>query len=180
MVVYYFKNMRYCLYCNKLLEKKQDESLSAWARRIFCDRLCRQHMSHYKSYGNPLTRVKKLCPNCKIIKPLNDFGKAKGKPSGISYYCKECKRAVERLRKTGWSPEEYNKAYFIQNGLCDIDGCGRKIQAADHSHITFKPRGLLCARHNSILHHFDDLNEFNNILNYLKKYEKVAEERKER
>ena len=66
-----------------------------------------------------------------------------------------------RYQKIGWTVEGYEQAYLEQNGLCAIcknpettidprNGAPRLL-AADHSHETGKPRGLLCYRCNSAL-----------------------------
>ena len=172
LVACYTINMKACLYCKKPLIKKEKEVPSAWKRRIFCNIDCRRHMSHYKTHGNPSTRTHKTCPSCGVYKSLAKFALNKNRTDGTGTTCRECKRVEGRLRKTGWSQKEYQKEYQIQNGICAIQGCLRKIGAADHSHETGKTRGLLCVKHNVALHYFDNLAERKAILDYLKKYSK--------
>jgi hypothetical protein len=40
--------------------------------------------------------VKRQCANCKSHKPLNAFAADKRFPSGVSFYCKECRADVRR------------------------------------------------------------------------------------
>lgn len=165
--------MKVCLYCKKILSKKETEVPSAWKRRIFCNIDCRRHMSHYKTHGNPATRTHRICPTCHIDKILAKFTLNKNHPDGRGTSCQECHQMKERLRKTGWSQEEYKNKYQEQKGICAVSGCSTKIGAADHNHETKKIRGLLCVKHNVILHYFDNLIEREAILSYLKSYDDV-------
>lgn len=102
------------------------------------------------------------CKVCGKKKPVEDFYIREDKlPSGKikkSYRneCKECTKARMRLKTTGWSPEEYERAWCIQEGKCAICGCtlnsSRYTKAsADHDHVTGKLRGILCNNCNTAL-----------------------------
>jgi len=43
--------------------------------------------------------MKIKCNRCKILKEKHDFHKCKNKLFGISGYCKECRKEVDRLAK---------------------------------------------------------------------------------
>ena len=97
----------------------------------------------------------KECRLCKKIKPLSEFYFRKD----IGDYrseCKECVKNRSRLKATGWSPEEYEYAWFMQGGKCAICGCELGTSrytkpAADHDHKTGKLRGILCTQCNTAL-----------------------------
>jgi len=58
--------------------------------------------------------VKKLqnCSKCKTEKPFSDFHKDRGRPLGISRYCKPCKKDYDRF---GGDPKLRNKyvVYYL-------------------------------------------------------------------
>ena len=73
------------------------------------------------------------------------------------YHQTEKGRAVKRrsvLKTICWTPEEWDKAYTEQGGVCAICGQvstdGRKL-SADHDHKKKKARGLLCNECNFML-----------------------------
>lgn len=72
-------------------------------------------------------------------------------------------RAYSRKRRTGVTTEQYEKMLIDQNYCCAICGINEKnlkeTLNADHSHITDKFRGLLCARCNLGLGMFKDTRE---------------------
>ena len=97
----------------------------------------------------------KECRLCKKVKPLEEFYYRKDSKTYRSE-CKDCVKARERLKKTGWSPAEYETAWYKQEGKCAICGCelgtGRYTKpAADHDHKTGKLRGILCTQCNTAL-----------------------------
>lgn len=115
------------------------------------------------------------CISCKIWKDLDSLNKAPGKDN---WFCKDCKRArtTVYLREinTGWTDEEYEKAFIEQDGCCAICGTHhtemKKGMAADHCHETGRKRKLLCVRCNVGLGYFKDNPE------YLKKAVQYLEE----
>ena len=108
----------------------------------------------------------KRCTQCREVKPLTDFYKAKDKPFGVRSSCKLCdgkynkkirppltlvqkaaKAARARKRLYGVTPETFDAMYRKQHGKCYI--CHRrfvgKLRACvDHDHTTGMVRGLLC------------------------------------
>lgn len=104
----------------------------------------------------------KVCVTCGKERPLEDFYKCFDKQKNGDTYmrirnsCKDCIKAKKRLRTTGWSPEDYERAWCIQEGKCAICGCilnsSRYTKAAaDHDHKTGKIRGILCNNCNTAL-----------------------------
>ena len=105
----------------------------------------------------------KVCFNCKVEKPLQDFYK-----SNTRYYQRECK-VCTKDRKNAWSKtpegkesskrtklkarfgmsiEQYGSLLLKQNNCCAICGVHEKEfthkLAVDHCHTTGTIRGLLC------------------------------------
>lgn len=75
------------------------------------------------------------------------------------------------LKKYGLTPEEYQKLWEIQDGLCAI--CNKRDASfIDHNHITGCVRGLLCSQCNSGLGMFCDDGE---ILLRAERYLKLHE-----
>lgn len=104
----------------------------------------------------------KVCVTCGKEKPVEEFYRRFDKQKNGDTYmsirnsCKDCVKAKSRLRNTGWSPEDYEKAWCIQDGKCAICGCilnsSRYTKAsADHDHKTGKIRGILCMNCNTAL-----------------------------
>lgn len=69
--------------------------------------------------------------------------------------------AANRKRRTGFSPEDFAFAFFVQEDRCAI--CGVDLRSlpsgrvhADHCHATGALRGVLCQRCNSGLGFFKD------------------------
>lgn len=134
----------------------------------------------------------KICTNCRIEKPLDNFGFQKKGKKWLKSWCKQChadfgkiyrQRAERKLidyertrivniNKYGISVEEREKMLIAQNGSCKI--CNKsekefaKNLAIDHCHITGRVRGLLCVNCNSGLGKFmDDINLLNEAIKYL-------------
>ena len=97
----------------------------------------------------------KECVKCHKVKPLSEFYFRKDNNT-YRAECKECRKSYERLKKTGWSPEDYEYAWYRQEGKCAICGCELGTSrytkpAADHDHKTGKLRGILCTQCNTAL-----------------------------
>ena len=114
----------------------------------------------------------KVCPKCKIEKPVEEFYRNRSSKDGLQTYCKSCggKRSVEyyethkeqrrecyrkyrethkeqrrggQLRRNyGITLEEYKDMVEAQNSKCLICGAEAKLHV-DHCHISGKIRGLL-------------------------------------
>ena len=78
--------------------------------------------------------------------------------------CREANRINtrrSRLRRQGWTEQEYAEAWNSQGGVCAI--CGQpetrlpvrgndtQVLSADHNHKTGRRRGLLCSHCNRVL-----------------------------
>jgi hypothetical protein len=61
-----------------------------------------------------------------------------------------------RMNRYGLMPEQYQKMYDEQKGLCKISSCGNPIKFVDHDHDTNEIRALLCKFCNSALGMFRD------------------------
>jgi len=103
-----------------------------------------------------------LCYICNEEKSLDAFPRAPRNWTGYSRACKVCwqkrQTAHRRLKKTGWTQEEYDVAFEEQKGLCAICKLPdeRGDLAADHCHTVGTKRGLLCRSCNQGLGSFKD------------------------
>jgi Recombination endonuclease VII len=73
------------------------------------------------------------------------------------------------------TPEDKQKMFDRQNGLCKI--CGELLERAlvDHCHVTNKVRGLLCQKCNSGLGMFRDrIDSLKQAIRYLEESRLVA------
>jgi hypothetical protein len=75
---------------------------------------------------------------------------------------KEYARAKMREYATGWTPENFEYQWTMQEGKCALcgvqmlrGGCSGSSVAADHDHVKKKPRGLLCNACNRALGYFE-------------------------
>ena len=101
----------------------------------------------------------KRCPDCKELKPAEDFPRNKNYKDGRHPYCKPChnargKESKQRLyggtrhyhlkRRYGIGAAEVDELIRSQGGVCAI--CREKPAAhVDHNHHTGKVRGILCS-----------------------------------
>lgn len=111
----------------------------------------------------------KWCPDCRLVKPLQDFVRNASQPSGWAPYCKPChnirgkaskdeiggSRTYHLKRRYGITAEEADAMLEAQGGLCAV--C-RTAPAAhvDHDHGTGEVRELLCFNCNGGLGQFKD------------------------
>jgi hypothetical protein len=106
----------------------------------------------------------KVCPSCGEEKPKEAFGSHAWNKDGLRSQCKVCRTEQERpgqlKRKYGITPEQYDKMYQDQKGLCACCGQpetaihwkGRKrTLAVDHDHVTGQVRQLICHRCNVVI-----------------------------
>jgi Recombination endonuclease VII/NUMOD3 motif len=64
--------------------------------------------------------------------------------------------AYHRYNKYGLLPNQWNKMFDEQKGLCKMPSCGRPLAFVDHDHETNQIRALLCRGCNSALGYFRD------------------------
>jgi hypothetical protein len=111
----------------------------------------------------------KWCPDCGLVKPLQDFVRNTSQPSGRAPYCKPChnvrgkaskdkvggSRTYHLKRRYGITAEEVDEMLEAQGGLCAI--CRTEPAAhVDHDHDTGEVRELLCFNCNGGLGQFKD------------------------
>lgn len=124
----------------------------------------------------------RYCPDCEVVKPLDDFPRNRADSTGYGTYCKPCHNArtrATRQRLYGWSREyhlrrrygigqkEFDELLAAQGGVCGICG-GAEPEHVDHDHVTGYIRGVLCFNCNGGLGHFrDDIARMNKAIAYL-------------
>lgn len=137
-----------------------------------------------------------ICPRCKATKEKKEFGKDATKSSGVSTWCKPCKKEwraehrkdnpeyykhVDRnndLKKNyGLTLEQYNEMFKAQNGCCACCGQSHEMFVkrlhVDHNHTTGQVRGLLCTECNPGLGYFkESIERLEMAIAYLKKFKK--------
>lgn len=137
----------------------------------------------------------KKCSTCKVEKSLDDFNKWKNGKLGRHNQCRDCSklwkpspealkvarqrtREWNRLKATGFTPEDFKAKLEEQGGVCAIcgtDNPGKLDFCADHDHATGTQRGILCRKCNAGLGHFNDNIEALQIaIDYLNKYRNQA------
>jgi Recombination endonuclease VII len=108
------------------------------------------------------TDTEKWCPRCESWKNRDLFGVLSTSLSGLHHYCKSCEvlNTADRRDKFlkyvreyryGVTPEQYQKMFDEQGGLCALPGCSRPIACIDHDHTNDVVRGLLCKACNTAL-----------------------------
>lgn len=112
-------------------------------------------MGRYITMSETTEKGSKVCRLCGKEKPLRDFYFRKDTNSYRSE-CKSCLISKTRLQSTGWSPRDYERAWYLQEGKCAICGCelgsSRYTKPnADHDHKTGKLRGILCSQCNTAI-----------------------------
>lgn len=135
----------------------------------------------------------KRCGKCGEEKPrtIENFYRKVNSPDGLSYTCKVCSRAADKLRDRSASrplrleqqrrgdlrrrysitAEERQLLEEFQEGVCAV--CGKpcpsgKQLSLDHNHETNELRGLLCSPCNWALGKLGDSEEaIQRVLNYL-------------
>lgn len=106
----------------------------------------------------------KVCFNCKELKPISEFCKAKQNKDGYSGRCKACDKkyreafyadkpshykkeeTLKRVYGLTWS--EYQEMLKVSGNCCYVCGAHesrfKKGLSVDHDHSTGQIRGLLC------------------------------------
>ena len=155
---------------------------SVWRRRKCSS--CGSEFGTINEPGVPLTNKRRLmhaaatekgCSKCGRTLPVSCFGKMPGDDTLYRSHCKDCScedRALlgfkKTLQKYGITQDQYDSILAAQGGNCAIchrPGGGSKRErwqplVFDHSHVTGKFRGLLCAKCNLGLGNFDDRHDF--------------------
>lgn len=116
-----------------------------------------------KKWANRREYPSKNCKNCGIIFQTK---------STTHTFCDTCVGVGHNhfFSKYNITKTEYEKMKKRNNGMCEI--CKkRKGCVVDHSHKTGSVRGFLCKGCNRDLYAFDNIEQMQNIINYLKKYD---------
>lgn len=114
------------------------------------------------------------CAKCRKFKPRDQhYGSRKNK-HGVSGYCIECTRNVDRIRFYKLTEDEYRNLLKAQGGKCAICLKGfrkiGKLPRVDHCHETGAVRGLLCHGCNHGIGMFgDDPQRMDNAAAYLRR-----------
>jgi len=141
---------------------------------------------------------KKICPKCGLAKEKKEFGKDSTTASGVSSWCKPCKKAwrarhrkdnPEKLKSMdfnsdlkklyGITSDQYWELFNKQNGLCACCGQSHELFVrrlhVDHDHNSGQIRGLLCTECNPGLGYFQDsIERLEMAITYLKKFKKLG------
>ncbi len=111
----------------------------------------------------------KWCPECNVVKPVEEYPRNKSQPSGLAVYCKPChnargkaskdkvggSRTYHLKRRYGITAEDFDVMLAEQGGLCAI--CrSAPAEHVDHDHATGAVRQLLCFNCNGGLGQFKD------------------------
>lgn len=129
---------------------------------------------------------------------------AANKTDGRYSHCKECKTAItykwrennkarynkicqlanrrryptSRLQRYGLTDQWFKETLAAQDNKCAIcrkpNPSKKRCFAVDHEHSTGRIRGILCYNCNRLLHAFDNIDLYNKIMDYLKKYKEIA------
>lgn len=124
----------------------------------------------------------RFCPDCQIIKPLEDFPHNRSARSGYGRYCKPCHNVKGRenkeknfgstreyhlRRRYGIGQKEFDVLLAAQDGVCAICGV-EQPEHVDHDHVSGYIRGILCFNCNGGLGHFrDDMTRMTKAITYL-------------
>jgi hypothetical protein len=116
----------------------------------------------------------RVCVECNKRKVRSEFRVFQGKY--LDSRCRPCARdrgtAQHRFRRYGIEPDEYDRRFEQQGGVCKIclrpEPVARKGLSVDHCHLTGQIRGLLCTKCNSGIGLLeDDPNLIRRALDYL-------------
>lgn len=101
----------------------------------------------------------KICRNCRLEKPLDQFNRSKVTADKLRTDCRECEAEYKReyaeahpnwqkrcsiKSKYGITLEHYQTMFAVQDGRCNICGVKGERLCVDHDHKTNKVRSLLC------------------------------------
>ena len=130
----------------------------------------------------------KVCPKCKINKPLSSFGVDRRAKNGKAVYCFSCNRKKSKSQrdndpllskrmhlKTRYSLslEDVADMMLKQGNACAVCGTEDANLVIDHNHSSGAVRGLLCNSCNCALGHLKEEPEvIKSLLTYIEKHEK--------
>ncbi len=101
----------------------------------------------------------KRCAQCREVKPLTDFDRARSQSGGHNCYCKPCRKERDRsarfLRIYGLTQEQLADLIAGQGGVCAVCRVAAAIHV-DHDHLSGAVRGVLCFPCNAALGQFGD------------------------
>ena len=117
----------------------------------------------------PLPEGSRRCPDCGLVKPLDEFPRSRNAKEGRGAYCRPChnargKASKERnggarhyhlVRRYGISAAEVAAMVEAQGGLCAICREAPAVHV-DHDHVFGTVRGVLCFNCNGGLGQFRD------------------------
>jgi hypothetical protein len=108
----------------------------------------------------------RVCSDCKIDKPLDEFSVDRSRKLGREYICKPCRHIRNRKNKYGLSQDQY-KEMVNSTPACPICGSEEPL-VIDHDHSTSEVRGLICDSCNLGLGKFkDNIESLKNAIAYL-------------
>jgi hypothetical protein len=130
----------------------------------------RQKGNYYKVDENGIT-IEQECNQCREWLSREHFANSSATKSGLHTWCRHC----DRLKKTGWTRERYERCYEAQKGKCFVANCNNPIEVADHCHETNTPRVLFCKRCNKAEGAFsNDPEALEGLISYMKYWEEEA------
>ena len=117
----------------------------------------------------------KVCPVCKVEKPLDQYSKRSNRPSGKQSKCKVCERESRRKyykphhdtrRKLKISDKLFEE--LMKTTHCQTCGVELTKKCIDHCHSSGKIRGVLCNNCNTALGLVgDNIDTLKGMISYL-------------
>lgn len=157
--------------------RKSRDGLAFYCRRHLAERSARSREARrVQPRKNRVTPAEvivqdghKWCPDCGVVKPLDQFPRTSASRTGRATYCLPCHNARGRLsrekvggartyhltRRYGISAKEADVMLAEQGGLCAICKSAPAVHV-DHDHATGAVRALLCFNCNGGLGQFKD------------------------
>jgi len=109
---------------------------------------------------NPTSEYRKRSNKCRSCRNKYALDWGKKNPEKLRGIILRSKLNGWNERRHGITPEEYNRMFIEQNGMCAICGVHQsklnKRLCIDHDHSTGKIRGLLCNHCNFVIGHAHD------------------------